>query len=1052
MVKKIVSVLVSTRLTAFLFLFFSASMAVGTFVESKHGTDAAKILIYNARWFEFIILIFLVNFIFNIKRYSLLRREKLGILLLHLSWILIIIGAGVTRYIGYEGVMPIREGNTTNQFLSSDTYLTVIVDGELNGSQKRKEFESKVLFSEYKDKSLIKSKFFKGQNFRFGSQVFNVDFIDYTANVDYQVVESESGSKFIKLVEATSGDRHDHYIESGQVTNLHGTLIAYNNFTIGAINFSDDLGILKIQAPFEGTYMRMIDQKRGTVNTGEVQDLELRSLYQIGGFQFVIPDGIVRGAYDIVKNETEETNQNLLRLKFSNSTGSKEINLLGGRGVTDNYERFSLGELDFSVKYGSLVSELPFMIRLNDFIAEKYPGTEKSYSSFMSKISVEENENSFDYEIYMNNILNHQGYRFFQASFDPDELGTILSVNKDFYGTFLTYVGYIILYISLLTIMFYGRTRFKDVARRLNKLTNKRLTVIFFLVIPTLVISQHNNHTTNTPIPDSLTKKFIVNESHSSKFGQLLIQDSGGRMKPINTFSSELLRKVSKSDRFQSMNSDQVLLSIFRNPLAWYSEPIIYLKRGNDSIRSILKIPKDQKYAAFMDFFDFTGKYKLAPFLEDAYKSSLPNQFEKDFIESDRKVNLMFSALEGDILKIFPIPLDQNDKWIAPNESSDYYFEEFKDSLFINNIIPLYLRSLDKGVSTNNYADANQLLESIKGYQFKYASDIIPSDKKINAEILYNKYDIFRNLFLYYFLAGLLFFVFIILNIFSENKLINNFMKYIFIIFRSSIVILFVAHTFGLIARWYISGHAPWGDAYESMIYVAWATMGIGLLFIKKSDLTLASTSFVTSMILMIAHWNWMDPSIANLVPVLNSYWLMIHVSVIVGSYGPFALSMILGFVSLLLIVFITKSNKEKIKNQLSELTMINELSVTVGLIMLTIGNFLGGMWANESWGRYWGWDPKETWALISILIYAFILHMRLIPKLRGKWLFNLMTILAFASIVMTYFGVNFYLVGLHSYASGDKVITPSFVYWSIFIVFILAGLSRYKFVRYLKK
>ena len=228
--------------------------------------------------------------------------------------------------------------------------------------------------------------------------------------------------------------------------------------------------------------------------------------------------------------------------------------------------------------------------------------------------------------------------------------------------------------------------------------------------------------------------------------------------------------------------------------------------------------------------------------------------------------------------------------------------------------------------------------------------------------------------------------------------------------------------------------------------------MGIGLLFIKKSDLTLASTSFVTSMILMIAHWNWMDPSIANLVPVLNSYWLMIHVSVIVGSYGPFALSMILGFVSLLLIVFITKSNKEKIKNQLSELTMINELSVTVGLIMLTIGNFLGGMWANESWGRYWGWDPKETWALISILIYAFILHMRLIPKLRGKWLFNLMTILAFASIVMTYFGVNFYLVGLHSYASGDKVITPNFVYWSIFIVLTLATLSRYKFVRYLKK
>ena len=670
----------------------------------------------------------------------------------------------------------------------------------------------------------------------------------------------------------------------------------------------------------------------------------------------------------------------------------------------------------------------------------------------MSKISVQENNTSFDYDIYMNNILNHQGYRFFQASFDPDELGTILSVNKDFYGTFLTYVGYIILYISLLTIMFYGRTRFKDVAKRLNKLTNKRLSTFLILLLPIFIFSQHNNHSPNTTIPDSLTKKFIVDVSHSDKFGQLLIQDSGGRMKPINTFSSELLRKVSKSDKFQSMNSDHFLLSIFRKTLAWYSEPIIYLKRCNDSLTSILNIPKNQKYAAFMDFFDMRGNYRLAPYLEDAYKSSLPNQFEKDFIESDRKVNLMFSALEGDILKIFPIPYDSNNKWIAPNESKEYYFEEFKDSLFINNIIPLYLRSLDSGIATKNYADANQLLESIKGYQIKYASDIIPSDEKIEAEILYNKYDIFRNLFLYYFFAGLLFFIFIILNIFSENKLIHKIMKYIFIIFRSSIVILFIAHTLGLIARWYISGHAPWGDAYESMIYVAWATMGIGLLFIKKSDLTLASTSFVTSMILMIAHWNWMDPSIANLVPVLNSYWLMIHVSVIVGSYGPFALSMILGFVSLLLIVFITSSNKEKIKNQLSELTMINELSVTVGLIMLTIGNFLGGMWANESWGRYWGWDPKETWALISILVYAFILHMRLIPKLRGKWLFNLMTILAFASIVMTYFGVNFYLVGLHSYASGDKVITPNFVYWSIFIVFVLAVMSRYKFVRYLKK
>jgi cytochrome c-type biogenesis protein CcsB len=265
------------------------------------------------------------------------------------------------------------------------------------------------------------------------------------------------------------------------------------------------------------------------------------------------------------------------------------------------------------------------------------------------------------------------------------------------------------------------------------------------------------------------------------------------------------------------------------------------------------------------------------------------------------------------------------------------------------------------------------------------------------------------------------------------------------------IFILFVLQTLGLIARGYISGHAPWSDAYESMIYVAWATVGIGLAFGRKSDLTIASTSFVASMILMIAHWNWMDPEIANLVPVLDSYWLMIHVSVIVGSYGPFTLGMILGIVSLILILITNKKNKKKIDLNLKELTIINELALTVGLIMLTIGNFLGGQWANESWGRYWGWDPKETWALISIMIYAFVLHMRLIPGLRGKWAFNLMSIIAFASIVMTYFGVNFYLTGLHSYASGDKVITPNFVYYSVVFVFVLGFASYFKHKKYFK-
>ena len=1028
-------------------------MGIGTFIESMHGTDAARILIYNAFWFEIMMILFLINFIFNIKRYNLLSRPKFGILLMHLSWILIIIGAGVTRYIGYEGVMPIREGNTSNEYLSSDTYLTVLVDGEMNVSvdgkmiltPKRRKLEKKLLLSEYTNNNFTVSN-------KFDKQKFKIEYIDFKENVEFSVVEKEAGKKFIKIVEASKGDRHDHYIEEGQVLNIHGVLFSLNNYTEGAINFIYVDEELFIQSSFGGTYMRMIDQKTGGVNVDEIEDLQLRSLYNIAGLQFVVPDGIVKGEYEIVKSEEEETNQNALILKVSSGDESKVIELFGGKGITDNFERIRVSGLDFSLKYGSIVSKLPFSIQLNDFIAEKYPGTEKSYSSFKSKVTVNDDK-VFDYDIYMNNILNHKGYRFFQASFDPDELGTILSVNKDFYGTLITYIGYILLYIGLLATMFYGRTRFKDLGKKLNNLKVNRDTtkIIILLFSITTLNSQDHTHENKKTISDSIVDSYVVSLDHSNKFGELVIQDTGGRMKPINTFSSELLRKVSKSDTYKGLNSDQVLLSILRNPLAWYSEPIIYIKRGNDSIRRMLGIDEKQKYAAFMDFFDEQGNYKISTNLENAYKSSLPTQFEKDFIESDRKVNLLFSALEGDILRIFPKPNDLNNKWVSYSELKDQNFRGI-DSLFVNNIFPLYLRELDNSIQFNDYKQAEGMLESIKGFQLKYSGDIMPTDNKIKAEVLYNKINVFEKLFIWYFSVGMLFFLFIVFDIFSDNSLVKKIMKYILLLFKSSIFVLFFVHTLGLIARWFISGHAPWGDAYESMIYVAWATMGVGLLFAKKSDLTVASTAFVSSMILMIAHWNWMDPSIANLVPVLDSYWLMIHVSVIVGSYGPFTLGMILGIVSLILMIFLTNKNKEIIKLKLKELTIINELSLTVGLIMLTIGNFLGGMWANESWGRYWGWDPKETWALISILIYAFVLHMRLIPKLRGNWLFNLMSIIAFASIMMTYFGVNFYLVGLHSYASGDKVITPNFVYWSIVFVFVLGILSKYKYNKHLAK
>ena len=291
-------------------------------------------------------------------------------------------------------------------------------------------------------------------------------------------------------------------------------------------------------------------------------------------------------------------------------------------------------------------------------------------------------------------------------------------------------------------------------------------------------------------------------------------------------------------------------------------------------------------------------------------------------------------------------------------------------------------------------------------------------------------------------------FFFLVFQIFKDRR----FLRYGIFGFKGLVYLLFVSHTAGLILRWYISGHAPWSDAYESILYVSWATLAMGIALGRKSDLTLAATTFVTSMLLWIAHQSWVDPAVANLVPVLDSYWLMIHVAVIVGSYGPLTVGMILGIVSLILMIMTNEKNKQRMDLNLKELTIINELALTVGLIMLTIGNFLGGQWANESWGRYWGWDPKETWALISILIYAFVIHTRLVPGLRGRWTFNFLSIVAYASIMMTFFGVNFYLVGLHSYASGAQVITPSFIWYCVVGVILLGGISFWKHKKIFKK
>ena len=1058
MEKKILSILFSTRLMAVLFIGYAAAMAAGTFIESAYNTDTARIIIYNSWWFEAIHVFFLINFFGNMKRYQLHKKEKWATLLLHLSFIFILIGAGITRYISYEGMMPIREGESSNQFFSDKSYLTVLIDGKYNGEMKRKTIEKPLLLSQAANSNFSISD-------KFDAISTEIKYKNFIMDVKETIKKTPNGKLHLKLVESSDGTRHEHFLIEGEVQNIHNVLLALNKPTKGAINITSDGKNTSINAPFDGQFMRMIDKFKGTVAKDIDQPLMFRSLYNLGQAQFVFPDQPVKGVKDYISSGDYKAKKGDDALVISvNSQGeTKEITLVGSKGKQGEPQTIKIGDLDYTFYFGSKIYTLPFSIKLNDFIAKKYPGTEKSYSSYESKVTVIDKNKNTDAHIYMNHILDKSGFRFFQASFDPDEKGTVLSVNHDFWGTLITYIGYFMLFFAMMAILFTKNTRFDDIKRKLEVVKSKKaaLVSVLFLVLSFNGFAQtkdsHEGHNHNQIVPqhaqplvkpifnfkDSIIK-YKVPEQQAEKFGRLIIQDAGGRMKPINTFSSELLRKVSKSETYETLNSDQVFLSMKQFPFAWMEIPLIYLKKGNDSIRKIIGIKPEDKYAPFKNFFDAQGNYKLSKYLEEAARATIQNNFQKDFVETDRKVNLLNSALFGDILKIYPIPNDKNNKWISNLELSQPTGTSLDT---IKTAFPLYLEALANATKTKNYTLANTMLNGLEEYQKKFGSAVRPSDDKISSEIAYNKYDVFKNLFWLYMLSGCLMLLITIINIFLESKIV----KIVINGFHILIGVLFAIHTLGLVARWYISGHAPWSDAYESMIYVAWATMFFTLAFDRKSKLTVASGTFVASMILMIAHWNWMDPAIANLQPVLNSYWLMIHVAVIVASYGPFTLGMVLGVVSLILIICSNAKNKVKMDLHIKEITYINEMALTIGLVMLTIGNFLGGQWANESWGRYWGWDPKETWALISIMVYAFVIHARFVPALRGKWIYNIMSIIAFYSIMMTYFGVNFYLTGLHSYASGDKVVTPTEFYYSLVLLAIIGTVSFIKNKRVFK-
>jgi cytochrome c-type biogenesis protein CcsB len=423
-------------------------------------------------------------------------------------------------------------------------------------------------------------------------------------------------------------------------------------------------------------------------------------------------------------------------------------------------------------------------------------------------------------------------------------------------------------------------------------------------------------------------------------------------------------------------------------------------------------------------------------------KPSQRNEGHKELLKTDERFNIFYAVLIGDFLKLYPNKLDNNNTWYTSSQYAEGFEEE--DGIFVKNVGRLYLSALNDGLESGEWAKADEALSYIALFQREAGKAVYPAENEIKGELLYTKLSLGNRLFGYFWLLGAALMILAIVRLFKDGKNLDQ-------LWKIGAVLTWIGwgvFTFHLALRWYIAKHPPWSDGFEMLVFVAWGVLLFGLVFASKSKFTIPLGLLFSGTLLFVGFLDWLNPEITNLMPVLHSYWLKIHVAIIVSGYAPLALSAIIALLSLCLLILKPANPNNRWWLSMKELIVVNELSITIGLFLLTIGTFLGGVWANESWGRYWAWDPKETWALISILIYAVVLHLRLIPGTRSSIIYNLASLWAFASIIMTSFGVNYYLSGLHSYAKGDPVPVP---FWVYILTAILLGISVLAYIRFQK-
>ena len=1017
---KIIRFLFSPVFMGIMFVLFAVSMAVATFIENDFGSAAAYSFVYDTRWFELILLLLSINLIGQILKFKLYRKAKLTVFLFHASFIIMIIGAGITRYFGYEGTIHIREGEEQNKCYSVNKYIGYTIkdnNGTILAEQSEKYSMTSVSADNYRKK--IKT----------DGEKYKLVLARIIPNAVETITEAPDGIPIVSLMLSSGTTGMENLIlRRGEVTKAGKYTIGFEAGDSTDISILTDSGSFYIRAGYSLTESSMMHDETGSYEKGVPVILKQSQILSLDELK-IIPQrfsfsGLLKPSG--VDPSRQETGQNAFIFQLSEGNKPVAVTLWSREDQPLATGAFNLGDKNIEVFYGSKLITLPYSLKLNDFILERYPGS-NSPSGYKSDVVLIDKAANIDksYLIFMNNILKYKGYRFYQSSFDKDEMGTILSVSHDLIGMLVTYTGYALLFLFIILSIINKNSVFRNINAGYWTSPFKRAISVIALLVLVSGLNVIN------------AQKFVPDKKASEEFGKVLVQDQKGRTKPLFTLSNDILRKVTRENEFEGMTSMQVFLGIYLDFDKWKEVPLI--KVSNKDLQRKLGIRGSM--AAFNNLVDLGNgsSYKLSGDVQKAYSKApgARNKMDKEVMKIDERVNIVYMIYTGEFLKMFPLK-DNTRNWGSPEEAARKAISK-EDSLYLKNIIPMFADALHN----NNISTSNQIALSITDYQDRFAGYNLPSKTRTNAEVFYYKAKIFERLFPFYATVGIVMLIALIIMVISGRKKSSVFIKFLgWLLFAG-----FLFHTSGLGLRWYIAGHSPMSNGYESMIFISWVTLLAGFIFSRKSAFALSATAVLGSMTLMVAHLSFMDPEITNLVPVLKSYWLTLHVSIITGSYGFLGLGAILGLINMILLTLSNKRNIERIGNTIEELTVINYKTLTLGLYFLTIGTFLGAVWANESWGRYWGWDPKETWSLITVILYSLVIHSRMIPGLKDIYSFNILSLFAFSSVLMTYFGVNYYLSGLHSYAAGDPVPVPSFVYVT---VITLAAVSLMAYFRYI--